>query len=1098
MKKIIFIIGIVYSTACFAQEKVEYIDIESLRTEITTYSKEKEYDKIINVINKVNKNDSIYNSLLVTKSYYLMQLEKFKEAIDVTQEGLQNIDSDSRLSFYINQSIAYRNLEDYQSALKTLDRGLKEFPKSNKLYYHKGLVYDRNQDYQEAVEMYKLSAIINPFYPDVHLKIGSTCLKQHLTAQALMCFNTYLLLNPDGVGSFQVLNAINKLLTKNYDDEKLTGFKISEDDEFFEEIDLILNNKIALNADYKIDNEINIAFVKQNHALFQQLKSFSGNGGFWESKYVRLFKWINNNGYFDDFVYTTTYSIENPKYKKIVDKKTNQVKAFLKIFKKEWAEIMQKNEIMFNGKKQEVSYYYTNYELNGIGTMKNGVPVNSWEFFNSSGKFFSKGDFNADGKRIGKWVWFHKNGKIKEILYYDKGKLEGKNISYYKNGKTHIETTYSNDLLNGNYKFYNKHGALVESKSFNNSELDGKYNSYYEIGESTREYDVQYKGGVPIGDVIQYFPDGKKQFEVSYKEGEKHGKERRFYANGIMKSESDYVKGKFHGNYRYYNKNKVLIEEGSGIENEHTGLWKEYYHDGKLKNEYTYKNGQIDGAYFEYAPNGKLYYEYTYRKDELIAYKFLNQKGKVIKEGRKKGGEFFYEGYAINGNKTTEGLYNINGGKEGEWKFYSDNGTLLSKGIYNNNKVAGEYLSYFKNGKVESRANYTNDILSGYYVEYHKNGEMASQGWYKESNAHKEWRYYYKNGTLESINFYHKGNFHGEQKYFSVEGKIYKTQMFNYGDIINEKIYNHKGELIEEINFKDYSGNYKIETHHANKNIFSVTTFKFGLKHGVYKLYDYYGNKILEGNYMNGKASGKWVWYYQNGNIEREITFISGEYHGIVYDYYENGNLKDKSEYNLGDRINTSYSYAEDGKTLIVTTEYLNGKQQGRKVFYSTEGKLQLIRFYEYGRLVGYSYLNKEGKELPVIDIKNETAKIVSYFDNGNKAREMEFVNGDIENKYKSYYYNGKLHQQHFDKNGDYDGKLTVYYPDGKLKEEIMYKNDERNGYSKKYYANGQLKEVVHYLNDSKSGEAKYYNEKGKLIKKENYFNDYIYETKQF
>jgi uncharacterized protein len=215
-----------------------------------------------------------------------------------------------------------------------------------------------------------------------------------------------------------------------------------------------------------------------------------------------------------------------------------------------------------------------------------------------------------------------------------------------------------------------------------------------------------------------------------------------------------------------------------------------------------------------------------------------------------------------------------------------------------------------------------------------------------------------------------------------------------------------------------------------------------------------------------------------------------------LYAYYEDGNLREKGEYNFGDQVNTAYSYAEDGKTVILTTEFLNGKEHGRKTFYTADGKLQLIRFYEYGRLVGYSYLNKEGKEIPMIEIKNETQKIVSYFDNGKKAKEMEIVNGDWVNEYKSYYYSGALCDQLFYKNDELDGKATTYYPNGKVKEEINYKSDERNGLSIKYYPNGQKEEEINYVNDTKCGEARYYGQDGKVSRIDVYFNGFIYGSK--
>jgi len=1078
----------------YGQEEIEFIDRTYLVNKIDSLREKNDYENIVKLIEKTNKNDSLYIPFHVSKSYYLMQLGEYKEAIEVTKEGLIDIEFGNRLSFYINQSIAYRRLDDYKNSIETLDNGLKEFPKSYELYYQQGIVYQYFKHYDEAIKSFKLSAILNPFNANIHLKLGNLCHSQHLTAQALMCYNTYLLLNPDGNGSFEVLNSVNKIMSKNNENEPVARLKLSKDDNSFKEIDLILDNKVGLNKDYKIENEINIAFIKQNHVLFKLLKLYKGNDGFWDRKYVKLHKWIEKNNYFDDFVYTSTYSIKNPDFKKIVEKKTERVKAFYKLFKDKWKEIMEVNNFVFQGEVQPVSFYYSRNLLNGIGKMRNGVFIGKWEFYDSKGQLFSTGPYNDKGKRTGQWTWFYKNGSIDESSNYLNGKLEGESIGYYSNGKLLYKTIYKNDELDGSYKRYNKRGALVQDKMYISGKLNGKYYSYYDIGQEALEYDVKYDNGAPVGTVLQYSLGKEKIFEVTYQNGVKEGLEISYYLNGAKKREVEYVNGNFQGSYKSYNKNEVLIEEGVGVEDENSGIWKEYYPNGKIKTKKTYKKGKLDGSYIEYASNGKLYYEDIYRKGELIGYKFYNQEGEIIKEANKKGGEFYYEGYSVYGNKTAEGLYNIKGGLEGKWKYYTANGVLSSKGTYKNRFTTGKYYNYYNNGQIEAISTYVNDTLSGYYKKFHKNEKLAVQGWYKKGLAQKEWRYYYKNGTLSNIHFYHNGELHGKQKDFSGEGKLVQIQLFKYGELVGQERYNQEGLLLENINYKSKSDEYKIVTHYSNKKKFIETSYKFGVRHGLYKYWDFDGNIIIQGSYLNDNMSGEWLWYYPNGKIERKANLINGEYHGVIYDYYKNGKLETKTKYNLGDKTNASTYFAEDGTTITGRTEYLGGKMHGRKEFYSKEGKLQLVRFYEYGRLIGYTYQGKKGVELPMIEIKNETAKIIAYFDNGKKSREMEIVNGDVENTYRSYYYNGQLHKEHFYKNDDYTGKLTTYYPNGKLKEEIMYSDDEKNGQSKKYYENGQLKETSNYINDLKTGTAKYYDVNGKLIKVEKYFNDDRYE----
>ncbi len=1092
MKKIPLLIFVFVNSICFSQEKIDYLNFDSIVSNYRKYSETKEFDKLLNVLDRVSTNDSLYIPLLVTKTHTLIQLERYQDAIKLTEEGLKSPNLNDRVSFYQNKLIAQWRLKEHQNALNTIKEALKEFPMNDDLYYNKGLIYYDLGNYELALNAFKFVLFLNPNRAEVHVKIGDICFKNHLTTQALMCYNLYLLLNPDGNNSFKVLNSVNNLFSNKNTNEKKEDFVISEDDEAFEEMDLILNSRITLSSDYKIDNEINIGFVKQNHALFQKLNTIYGSGGFWDSRYLKLHKWISDNNYFDDFIYTMTYSIENPDLKKIVDRKVDNITSFLTLFKDQWPKIMENNDMIFNNKKQNVSNYFEDGIFQGLGTKLNGVFNGYWEFFNEDGKLKSKGYFDESGDKTGEWIWYHTNGKIKEIANYLKGNLEGENIGYFENGNLNYKVFYSNDKLSGNYKLYSEYGGLIQNKYFNNGELSGKFNSYYTVGEVAKEFEIMYNNGDPEGLVLQYYPSGLKQFEIEYKNGVREGIEKNFYANEELDSENQHINGVLNGIYKSYYKNGTLFEEGQRLDGLNTGNWNVYYPSGTLKNKYTFNKGELVDSYLEYSPAGKLFSDFTYRNNELIAYKFFNEKGDIIKEARKKGGEFLFEGYTPEGNKTSEGLYNIKGGKEGDWKFYSNNGVLISNGFYNNNLAQGEYKTYHNNGIIESISNYKNDSLSGYYVSYFDNDKMKSQGWHENGLAQKKWKNYYKNGTLKSENFYHNGNLHGKQINYAVDGQIFSQENYKFGRLLSEADYDSNGKVLNEINFSETGNEKSIILHHSNKNIKSQTSYKNGLKHGAYFEFDVNGYKRVEGNFINGEASGKWIWYRSDGKISSETTFVQGLFHNKYIRYYENGNIEDSYVYILGDRFGQSISYAEDGKTITRLTNYLNDKSHGKKIFYDDEGRLQIIRFYEFDKLIGYSYLNKEGDEIPMIEINNETGKFVSYYNNGNISRAFEIKNGKFINEYKVYYYNGNIKNEHSNNNAGYHGKKIDYYKNGELKEEVIYVDNDKNGLEIKYFENGKTKEEINYVNDEKSGVAKYYNNVGKLIKVDNYFNGFI------
>ncbi len=1081
-----------------AQDKIPFIDIDEIQELVAESSEKEDYVKTLEYLNKINKNDSSYCSILTSKSYYLLNSEKYQEVISVTNEGLDMGCHNTKRSFYINKGLAYNYLEDYEKALETFNKGLEIFPKNYLLWYNKGIVLENLKRIEDAVKAYQMSIVLRPTYINPHLQLGNICYEQKKMAQALMCYDIYLLLKFNQNSAYNTLRSLNNLVEEKNESTPNSNLVISEDDEAFEDIDLILENKIALNKKYETGNKINISLTKQNHALLEQLKDFEGNGGFWDQKYVPLFKWITENNLFDPFTYTLSHSIQNEKYSKIIQQKEKEITSFRKAFYGKWYTIIGENAPSFKDKSKKASFTYNDYNAQGLGVIKNNTNIGYWQFFRESGQLMSEGSHDDAGDRIGKWTWYHTNSNVDEIANYKNGKIHGEYTSFYENGKPKAIGTYNNGKLDGEYKYYNNKGALIQKKYFKNGALDGLYTSYFDVGETLVEWEIPYSNDTIISIAKEYYSNSDLYNEIPFKNGKRHGIDKKYHFNKKLASEVSYVNGELNGVYKSYYNNGNVYEEGISNENFYNGPWKIFHKDGTLKIAQNYANGNLNDLSKEYDTDGKLISEFTYRKGEVIAYKFYDKKGDILKEAKKKGGEFLFTGYSANGIIYSKGLYNIKGGKEGNWEFYSSNGVLTGKGSYTENKANGEHISYYNNSEIESITQYKNDTVTGYYSLFYKNGQLKRQGWYKNDNAHGEWRSYYIDGTLEEINFYHKGKLHGFQESFSPKGKLAIKYFYKYGDLLSETYFNHSGKEITKLNLIPNKKDYTITKLYSNGNPNAVLTYKNGLKHGEYKGYDFYGNIAVEGKYNNNEFDGKWTWYYENGNLETEIHYRDGKKNGETTYYHENGLVSEKKFYEFGNSEGKWLSFNKDGKTKTDETNYYNNKLHGKRLFYDNLGNLQLIRFYNHGRLIGYSYFDKTAKELPMIPITKETGKIKAYYSNGNVSREMEFLNGKFINTYKEYYFDGTLESEANYIDGDNDGLMTNYYPNGNKKSVYNYQYDVLQGKVIKFYENGNKKEEISYHNDTIDGEYKYYNEKGKLIKKELYFNGDVYEAETY
>src|SRR5690606_27840482 len=275
------------------------------------------------------------------RTYYLLQAGKFEETINLADDALKLNCGDYSLSFLINKGVALENREDYEEALEVYSLALKFYPKNAQLYHNKGIVFEKANRPTEALEAFKRAIYYRPTYRDAHLRLGNISFKQEKLAQAMMSFNTYLLLGPDSPNAADLLISYNNLVISKNPNTANPDFKISEDEEVFETINLVLENKLALNENYKIDTKINYPLIKQNHALLEQLKSVEINDDFWSQTYVPVFKWIMESNRFEDFVNTLSFSVKNDDFQKIISKNTPAIESFLNDFSDKWEEVLE-------------------------------------------------------------------------------------------------------------------------------------------------------------------------------------------------------------------------------------------------------------------------------------------------------------------------------------------------------------------------------------------------------------------------------------------------------------------------------------------------------------------------------------------------------------------------------------------------------------------------------------------------------------------------------------------------------------------------------------------------------------------------------------
>jgi antitoxin component YwqK of YwqJK toxin-antitoxin module/Tfp pilus assembly protein PilF len=1091
MKKIVVLILSLLPLVVISQETLEYIDPAEMMNSAREARENGNLQEALVYLDKISVNDSLYPSALYAKASYLFENEDYDQVINICQ-NYHTPDLSLNFNFGILEGVSHLRLEEYKAAGGHFEKMIQTYPKSYLCHYDLGLALMGQERTGEAVEMFQKSILYNPYYAYPHLQLAEICLNEGLLTRAVLSYNTYLLMNPGLSNSLDILIKLNEILSSDVEASPV-GANISDKKDAFKEINLLLKNYVALNENFEITNKIDVALVRQNQLIMQQLKNVSAGGCFWLEKYVPFYKKLYKEGYFDAFVYRIMSSTTNEKYKKIVNKNRKREEELIEWITNNWPVIVGKN----NHEEENIVHGYqgsgeisTIHVTNSAGEYHGLLKSYSAEgYCNGIGKY-------VDGKRDGTWKWYGPHGHLKEEVMYKMGTPSGVYNVYHVNGQPSVMTFLEGNDYQGDYNKFNKYGVQIEKSVFKDDKLDGITEVYHNLGSQYLKIKVPYEKGIINGDVKKFYPNGKLEMEITYKQGDRVGKETQYYMNGQVYQYFNYNNdGNLSGEWKRYYWDGTLMEAGK-YENDHlTGKQISHYPSGKEQSVTNYnQSGEITGLYKEFDPFGNLWKEYMYDDGALEYARHYNKKGELINEIEAGGREYYFKSFHYNGNVTAEGKYLKNDTRDGEWKYYTSNGYLLSVEMYDEGTIVGDDKSYYVNGNTRSITPYKKGNTDGLYRMFHLNGQLLVQGHYKHNLGQGYWLYYYPDGTLSEKRYYKDDQQQGYNVNYSVEGKIFSRDFFEHGFIQYTEYYDTAGNVYEaQYYFED-----SIQTlHYANGLKRETCGYLNGYAHGNFK--SYHMNGILEskGTYFNGKLHGKWVWYSDKGSITREGNFFHGEETGKWFDYYDDGTLSLEKEYMNGKLSGDYYSYNKNG-TLTYQTIYKHGVKHGEAKYFSSTGDLQMVRYYEHGTIIGYSYNGPDSELVDTIFIDNETGKIVSYYPNGKKAREFELIGGKFTGKYVEYFPDGSVESiDHY--NCDMrNGESVQYYPNGKKKYSTSYLEDNIHGKYTGYYKNGRTKENLYYLNGSLTGKAEYFKDDGNREKTIYYFNGLEYDAKYY
>ncbi len=227
--------------------------------------------------------------------------------------------------------------------------------------------------------------------------------------------------------------------------------------------------------------------------------------------------------------------------------------------------------------------------------------------------------------------------------------------------------------------------------------------------------------------------------------------------------------------------------------------------------------------------------------------------------------------------------------------------------------------------------------------------------------------------------------------------------------------------------------------------------------------------KVEEGNFVDNKKEGKWIFYFNNGKPKHILFYENGAADGDAVFYYKNGNIREIGTWRNNRWVGEYKTYYRNGNLKNHFNFNLQGLKEGQQIYFHENGKPNIVGTWEGGNETNdLAEYNEDGtpntdryKEGPPIDSlfdgmfadtlsKIDSSKIVKQkkpvhvvpFDgngyhefkdrNGNKTKVGEFENGILKDG-KIYKYNqaGKLIQTKYIRDGNIV-KVVAEKPDSK------------------------------------------------------------------
>ncbi|WP_081867922.1 toxin-antitoxin system YwqK family antitoxin [Hymenobacter sp. IS2118] len=1064
-----------------------------LITEGIALHDKQDYAGAIAKYSAVTPGDSSYATALSELALSLNSAGKQEAAVAAARQALALNPFESQT--YNTLADAQEELKQIDAALATYQQALRLFPYNQGLYYNQGVTHLRQLHTAEALTNLQHSLELAPTKAGTHRLLGLLAAQQGHTSHALVSWLAALALAGNGA-------AVNDVLI---DAERLSqGVAVVPDNEkakpvsangAFEELDQLLESKVALQAAYASKVKFQAAVVKQTQLLVEKFPVDGPADDFWIRAYGPMVAALRKDDNLTAFTYLILQSAEDKKAAQWVKSNQKKVDAMLQAVMPPLVDLRARQQLVGGTPGQRTDAWFNDNGPDGLGpgNNQNGTFTHTgeWISLTPQGAIDAVGRYNTLGQRVGLWKELRPDGTVdKTYIFNDKGELEGLSHEFHANGQPAYDVPYRAGKIEGVLNIYNECGARTGARTFKAGELDGPYASYHPNGQ------VQVRATLRADKVDGleegFYQDGTPEYTTMLANGVKQGPFMTYYPDKTPQNKGTNDKDKREGAYVEYHPNGVVSEEGRYAQGKRIGTWRTNFTTGKLSVEKSYDEaGELHGLYHDYDEAGHHYSDTEYAHGRTVRVRYFDKAGKTTLDQAVKKGRVAVQLPGATGEKGATGTY-LDGQMVGEWQWFYRDGSVREITHYDDKgDKFGSSAYYYHGGQLQRRLNYAaGGQEEGYYEQFTLDGQPATTGYYQAGQRHGQWKDYYANGNVSEEYEYFKGVQNGPARSFEPGGKLTQERFNEFDKLRRITTYDSVGKVLAAIVLKPETKEYSLR-YPSGKPLYRTdlicysssgtgtwlrpngsveTSMKLldGQRHGAYKAT--FANNTPErfGEYRNGLMQGEWLTYYPDGQLQKKGRYRNGQEEGEWTSYFPNGKVESVYQYQGGDVHGLSRRYNPAGELLVE-------------------------KMFEHGELVSF---RGPAEAAPFQPLPNMTGAVATTFANGKPAAAETFDHNVTKGTATFYYSSGEVFRRSTFLKGLRTGPLESFYPGGKRMEEENYLHGVLHGRCRYYRPDGTLEREETYRSGERSGPTTYYSAAGKPERTDMYWNLMVYDKK--